>query len=155
MGYSVYYCLHHNVIKWEHFPRFWLFVRWVHRSPVNSLHKGQWRGALMFFFICARINIWVNNRKPGDLRRQCAHYDVIVCVHCVKHLLHLFSERNKLLSYWLILSTIAKGNTKRAKIFCTYNHLATSVLTKSFSVFFPAILGTLALYNISTKHMYY
>ena len=22
----------------------------VHRSPVNSLHKGQWRGALLFFF---------------------------------------------------------------------------------------------------------
>ena len=38
-------------------------------------HKGQWRGALMFSLICARINGWVNNRKDGDLRR---HYDVIV-----------------------------------------------------------------------------
>ena len=25
-------------------------------------HKGQWRGALMFSFICAWINDWVNNR---------------------------------------------------------------------------------------------
>ena len=25
----------------------------VHRSPVNSPHKGQWRGALMFSLICA------------------------------------------------------------------------------------------------------
>ena len=29
------------------------FVRGIHRSPVNSDHKGQWRGALMFSLICA------------------------------------------------------------------------------------------------------
>ena len=29
------------------------FVRGIHRSPVNSHHKGQWWGALMFSFICA------------------------------------------------------------------------------------------------------
>ena len=28
------------------------FVRWIHRPPVNSPHKGQWRGALMFSLIC-------------------------------------------------------------------------------------------------------
>ena len=39
---------HDDVIKWEHFPRYWPFVRGIHRSPVNSPHKGQWRGALMF-----------------------------------------------------------------------------------------------------------
>ena len=47
-------------------------------SPVNSPHKGQWRGALMFTLICARINGWVNNREAGDLRRYRPHYDVIV-----------------------------------------------------------------------------
>ena len=46
--------------------------------PVNSPHKGQWRGALMFTLICARINGWVKNREAGDLRRYRAHYDVIV-----------------------------------------------------------------------------
>ena len=46
--------------------------------PVNSPHKGQWRGALMFTLICTRINGWVNNREAGDLRRYRAHYDVIV-----------------------------------------------------------------------------
>ena len=46
--------------------------------PVNSPHKGQWRGALMFSFIYAWINDWVNNREAGDLRRQDGHYDVIV-----------------------------------------------------------------------------
>ena len=49
-------------------------------SPVSvkSPHKGQWRGALMFSFIYAWINDWVNNREAGDLRRQDGHYDVIV-----------------------------------------------------------------------------
>ena len=46
--------------------------------PVNSPHKGQWRGVLMFSLICARINDWVNNREAGDLRRHCGHYDVSV-----------------------------------------------------------------------------
>ena len=67
---------HDDVIKWKHFPRYWPFVR----SPANSAHKGQWRGALMFSLICVWINGWVNNREAGDLRRHCAHYDVIVMV---------------------------------------------------------------------------
>ena len=46
--------------------------------PVNSPHKGQWRGALMFSLICAWANSWVNNRDAGDLRRHHAHYDVTV-----------------------------------------------------------------------------
>ena len=65
-------------LKWKHFPRNWPFVRGIHRSPVNSSHKGQWRGALMFSLICVWINDWVNNREAGDLRRYRAHYDVIV-----------------------------------------------------------------------------
>ena len=48
--------------------------RWIPRS------KGQWRRALMFSLICARINSWVNNREAGDLRRHRAHYDVIVMI---------------------------------------------------------------------------
>ena len=41
---------HDDVIKWKYFPRYWPFVRGIHRSPVNSPHKGQRGGALMFFF---------------------------------------------------------------------------------------------------------
>ena len=44
---------HDDVIKWKHFPRYWPFVRGIHRSPVNSRHKEKWRGALMFSLICA------------------------------------------------------------------------------------------------------
>ena len=69
---------HDDVTKWKHFPpRNWPFVRGIHRRPVNSPHKGQWRRALMFSLICAWINAWVNNREAGDLRRNRAHYDVI------------------------------------------------------------------------------
>ena len=46
--------------------------------PVNSTHKGQWRGALMFSLIYAWINDWVNNREAGDLRRHHGHCDVNV-----------------------------------------------------------------------------
>ena len=33
---------------------------------------------MFFYFICAWIHGWVNNREAGDLRRHRAHYDVIV-----------------------------------------------------------------------------
>ena len=69
---------HDDVIKWKHFPRYWPFVRGIHRSPVNSPHKGQWRGALMISLICVWTNGWVNNHEAGDLRSHRAHYDVIV-----------------------------------------------------------------------------
>ena len=72
---------HDDIIKWKHFPCNWPFVRGIHRSPVNSQHKGQWRGALVFSLICVWINDWVNNREAGDLRRYCAHYDIIVMVN--------------------------------------------------------------------------
>ena len=69
---------HDDVIKWKHFPRNWPFVRGIHRSPMNSPHKGQWRRALMFSLICVWINGWVNYREAGDLRRYLAHYVVTV-----------------------------------------------------------------------------
>ena len=67
-----------DVIKWKDFPRYWPFVRGIHRSPVDSHHKGQWRGALMFSLIVAWANGWANNRDAGDLRRYLAHHDVSV-----------------------------------------------------------------------------
>ena len=39
--------LHDDVLKLKPFPRYWPFVRGIHRSPVNSPHKGHWSGALM------------------------------------------------------------------------------------------------------------
>ena len=78
MRFLQYHIAHDDVIKWKHFPRNWPFVQGIHRSPVNSPHKGQWRGALIFSLICVWINDWVDNREAGDLRRYRTHSDVIV-----------------------------------------------------------------------------
>ena len=71
-----------NNAWWRHqmktFPRYWPFVLGILRSPVNSTHKGRWRGALIFSLICAWTNGLVNSRNDGDLRRHRAHYDVSV-----------------------------------------------------------------------------
>ena len=72
---------HDDVINWKHFPRYWPFVRGIHRSLihwslVDSLHKGQWRRALIFSLICAWTNV-LANRDAGYLRRHRAQYDVI------------------------------------------------------------------------------
>ena len=69
---------HYDVTRGKHFPCYRPFVRGIHRSPVISPHKGQWRGALIFPLIWAWINRWVNNREAGDLRRDRAHYDITV-----------------------------------------------------------------------------
>ena len=71
----------HDVIKSKHFLRYWPIVWGMHRSPVNSAHKGQWRGVLMFSLICVWINSWVNNHEAGYLRCYRVHYDVIVMIY--------------------------------------------------------------------------
>ena len=69
---------HDDAIKWKHISPYWPFLRGIQRSPVNSPHKGEWRGALMFSWICAWINRWASNGEAGNLRRHCAHYDVML-----------------------------------------------------------------------------
>ena len=69
---------HDDDIEWKHLPRYWPFVKGIHRWPVISPHKGQWRGALMIFFICAWTNGLANNRNADDLRRHRAHYGICV-----------------------------------------------------------------------------
>ena len=71
---------HDDVIKWKLFPRYWPFVRGIHRSTVNSLTKAS--DAELWYFLWSRINGWVNNREAVDLRRHHAHYDVTVMLRC-------------------------------------------------------------------------
>ena len=45
--------VHDDVITWKHCPRKWPFVRGIHRSPVKTPYKSQWRGAWVgFFYLC-------------------------------------------------------------------------------------------------------
>ena len=55
---------------WRHqmqtFPRHLCFVRGDHRSPVNSPHKGQWRGDLVF----SLRGLCLNKRLRNQSRRR-------------------------------------------------------------------------------------
>ena len=71
--------------QWKHFPRYWSFVRGIHRWPVNSPHKGQWRGALMFSLIDAlneRLSKqswgWWFEKPSRSLWRHCNEENVEV-----------------------------------------------------------------------------
>ena len=80
---------HDDVIKWKHFPRYWPFVRGIHRSPVNSPHKGQWRGALMFSFdlhLNKRLSKqwwgWWFETPSRSLWRHCNGFSAIFVLMC-------------------------------------------------------------------------
>ena len=134
--------IHDDVIKWKHFPRYWPFVRRIHRSQANSPHKGQWRGALMFTLI--RIDGWVNNREAGDLRRYRPHYDVIVMsmIHIVYYSIHVPGWLQK----WLNLIT-APGSVSNEPGSVTW--LATKYLKTVSWRNHTENLTTLCLQNIS------
>ena len=53
--------IHDDVIKWQHFLRYWPFVWGIRRAPVNSPHKGQWRG--VFFYL--RLNKRLSKQSWG------------------------------------------------------------------------------------------
>ena len=80
------YHQHDDVIKWKHFRVIghlcgeFAGYRWIPRT------QGQWRGALMFSFMCASINGWEKNREVGDLRHHRAHYDVTVMSYSCERL---------------------------------------------------------------------
>ena len=65
-----------DVIKWKHFPRYWAFVRGIHRPTVNSPHKGQWRGALMISLIC----VWTNWPTVKQIAGMLVIWDTVACI---------------------------------------------------------------------------
>ena len=67
---------HDDVIKWKHCSRYWSFVWWIQRSPVNSPYKGQWRGALVFSLMYAWTSGCVNNRNAGASRSKRQHVSI-------------------------------------------------------------------------------
>ena len=113
-------CYDDDVIKYKHFPRYWPFVLGIHRLPVNSPDKGQWRGALMFSLICVWINGWVNNGEASDLIRHRAHYDVTV-MFCVWNVIdNVIYERSPWMctrfccALYLVCYIIANNRSRRS-----------------------------------------
>ena len=68
--------------RWRHQMEtfFALLALSAGNSPVTGEFPSQRPVALMFSLIDARINLWVNNREAGDLRRHRAHYNVNVMI---------------------------------------------------------------------------
>ena len=64
---------HDDVMKWKHFPRYWPFVRGIHRSAWIPLTKAS-DAELCCFFNLPWIYCWVNNSEAGDLRRNRDHH---------------------------------------------------------------------------------
>ena len=138
---------HYDVSKWKYYPPYWSFVQGIHRSPENSPHKGQWRGALMFSLICVWTNDWENTRNAGDLRRHRVHYDVIVMFVICK-IVWLDGARSRDIDCSQAFSTflpwIAKENnwtsTSRDRIFTYCYTIKTPPYVQNLEGMFPEIL---------------
>ena len=133
----------------ETFPRYWPFVRGIHRSPMDSPRKGQWRGAVMFSVICAWTNGWAKDRDAGGLRRHRVPYDVSVMLRwlisiVLKGLYKILVPENKVLlgqrylndfliiyilyskpckQYFLNISLLTPLNTFLSQVLKMYQHL--------------------------------
>ena len=114
---------HDDVIKWKPFPRHRPFVRGIHRSPMNSRHKGQWRGALMFSVFCSWMNGWINIREVGDLRRHHAHYDVTYLGIIVLVFQVSCNEANGLYSLVSLWGHMEVGLLRRIRLLAARGHL--------------------------------
>ena len=81
---------------WRHqmetFSALLAFCEEIQRSLLNSPHKGQWRGTLMFLWSAPHPNGWANHPGAGDLRHHPVQYDFTVMWYfyrnCYKHLQH-------------------------------------------------------------------
>ena len=126
----------------------WASTWGIHRSPVNSLHKGQWRGALMYYLICAWINGGVNSREAGDLRRHCTHFDVTVITDWADHTLVPTANTEAL------LMDHTNWQHNFLFIFCGPNYKLQSILTCCFGVALDAqlILRKLVMFPVWRHH---
>ena len=87
--------LHDDVIKWKYFPLYLPLVQGIPRSPVNSPHKDQWNGALVFSLICVWTNTWPNNGDAGDLRRHHTHFYVTATLALLLTWINFHPSMNK------------------------------------------------------------
>ena len=138
---------HDDVIKWKHFPRSWSFVRGIHRSPVNSTHKGQWRGALMLSLICARINGlskhwwgWWFETLSSPLWRHCN-----VCTKQHLRIIRLYRRwfcRESIATERRTFSTGRRHHKLGSKFYCLLAYTWVNVsLDNGFSTYWRQILS--------------
>ena len=70
--------VHDDVIKWNHFSPYRAFVRGIHRWPVDSPDKGQWRGALMFSLVASLMSLMASLVTTSRMQ-QC--FNVLIDIY--------------------------------------------------------------------------
>ena len=67
--------------KSKHYPRSWPFVTEIHRSPVDSPLKGQWRGTLVFSLTCLNKRLIKQSRRGWfeSPSRSERHHVIVMC----------------------------------------------------------------------------
>ena len=141
---------HVDVIEWTHFPHHWNYAREIQRSPVNSIHKGQWRRALMFSLICTWTNCRVNNGDAGDLMRHRTYYNFTVMM---EHIQEIKTAHHKPIPYymfclmWILHSNWICINWPTGNALDNWRKLAKSEKVELYLEVFP---GT-TLYGNTTK----
>ena len=72
LEFGITHTYHDDVIKWKQFPRYCPFVQGIHRSPVDSPHKGivTWTFDVL---LSVRTNCWTKTWLAGNLTRRGGH----------------------------------------------------------------------------------
>ena len=78
LGHRCAFRCHYDVTQWRRLLRYRPFAMGIHRWPMDSPHKGPVAQTLMFSLMIVQTNSWIIRPVPGDLRRHCAHCDVII-----------------------------------------------------------------------------
>ena len=65
--------LQDDVMTWKRFRRYWPFVRGIHRSPVDSPHKGPVN-------VFAQAKCWTNSGVAVDVMHHDAHITSLWCI---------------------------------------------------------------------------
>ena len=150
----MYFVAHDDVIQWKHFPRYWPFVRGIHRTPVNSRTEASDTELLMFSLMCAWINGWVNNREGGDLRRHRTPYDVTVIrqswtnpqYHCLRIKCDRVSKLNQQLYIYVLPETGHSSKLAHTGVkIWDYHTIVVSVLHGLSVVQCPSAVGIVFL----------
>ena len=65
----IFFHVHYDVIKWNHFPRYSPFVMGIPQWPMDPPHKGTVTQIFyVFFLLSVQTNCWTNNRLVGNSR---------------------------------------------------------------------------------------
>ena len=93
-------CRHDDVIKWKHFPRYWPFVKGIHRwgHRCISLIKASDADLWCFLWPAPEQTAEQTIETPVNLRRHRAHYDVTIMVSPKWSLIH--GSRSSLIETW-------------------------------------------------------